>query len=110
MNTATRRANRPSRRRAPFWELRLYVADNTPRSLLAVENLKYICRKRLKGCCRCKVIDIVARPEVARAENIVVVPTLVRTSPEPKRTVIGVLSEVDRMLSGLQIAAHLAER
>ncbi len=110
METATRKPNRLPRCRAPRFVLRLYVADQTPRSLLAVGNLKEICRRRLIGRCRIEVIDILARPEVARVENIVAVPTLVRISPGARRTVVGALTEVDRVLSGLQIEALSASR
>ncbi len=110
MKTAIRNTNRLPRGSAPKVVLRLYVADQTPRSLLAVGNLKEICRQRLKGRCRVKVIDIVARPEVARLENVVAVPTLVRTDSGPRRMVVGVLSDVDRVLSGLQIEALSASR
>lgn len=91
---------RPSRLRGK-WYLRLYVADLSPRAILALANLKEICRKHLASGYHLKVIDVLTHPRVARTDQIVALPTLVRWAPGPKRTVIGNLSDTERVLTGL---------
>ena len=85
------------------WELRLYVAGQTPKSVAAFANLKKICEEHLAGEYAIEVIDLMERPELARAEQIVAIPTLVRKLPEPIRKIIGDLSDVERTLVGLQL-------
>ncbi len=103
---ARKKTSRSRCRKQPFWELCLYIADNTPRSLLALENLKEFCEAHLAGRYRLEVVDVVAQPEIARNDNIVAVPTLVRTKPDPVRRVIGALSDRQRILSGLHLTAR----
>ncbi len=110
MKTAPKKDKHHSERSTPVWDLCLYVEDGTPRSLLAAENLKRICGERLRGRFRITVVDVFARPEAARAENIVAVPTLVRRNPKPKLTVIGALSNVERVVRGLRMRALPATR
>jgi len=88
---------------AERWELRLYVAGHTPRSLAAVANLKKICETHLRGKYRLEVIDLLANPELARADQIVAIPTLVRKLPPPVKKIIGDLSNTERTLVGMQL-------
>lgn len=85
------------------WELRLYVAGQTPRSLAALSNLKQLCETHLKGRYRIEVIDLLVNPQLSREDQIVAVPTLVRKLPEPMRKIIGDLSSAERVLVGLQL-------
>ncbi|WP_165251250.1 circadian clock KaiB family protein [Paludisphaera soli] len=85
------------------WELRLYVAGRTPRCLVAIANLKKICEEHLCGRYWIEVIDLATSPQLAKAHEIVAIPTLVRTAPLPKRKVIGDLSDVRRVLAGLEV-------
>ena len=87
----------------PTHELRLYVAGQTPRSLRAIANLRRICEEHLPGRYRIEVIDLVANPTLAKGDQIIAVPTLVRRLPEPIRKIIGDLSDTERVLVGLQI-------
>lgn len=88
----------------PFeYELRLYVAGSTPNSLAAISNLKRICEEHLAGRYRVTVIDLIVDPRLARGDQILAVPTLVRRLPEPMRKIIGDLSDTGRVLVGLDI-------
>ena len=83
--------------------LRLYVAGQTPKSLAAVSNLRRLCDDHLRGRYRVQVIDLLHRPHLARRDEIVVIPTLVRKLPPPIRRIIGDLSNVERVLVGLDV-------
>jgi circadian clock protein KaiB len=85
------------------WELRLYVAGQTPRSIAAFNNLKKICDEHLAGRYRIEVIDLLQNPRLARDEQIVAIPTLVRKLPDPIRRIVGDLSDTERTLVGLQL-------
>ncbi len=85
------------------WELRLYVAGQTPNSLKAFENLKKICEEHLAGQYRIEVIDLIENPTLARGDQILAVPTLVRKLPEPVKKIIGDLSNTERVLVGLDL-------
>lgn len=85
------------------WELRLYVAGQTPKSLAAFANLKKFCEEHLAGRYRIEVIDLVQQPQLARGDQIFAVPTLVRKLPEPLRKIIGDLSNTEKVLVGLDI-------
>jgi circadian clock protein KaiB len=91
------------RRRAKLWELRLYVAGQTPKSLAALSNLKAICENHLKGRYRIDVIDLLAEPQLSTGDQILAIPTLVRKLPEPVRKIIGDLSDTERVLVGLDL-------
>ena len=91
------------RRPAKLWQLRLYVTGQTPKSLTAFSNLKKICESHLKGRYRITVIDLVKQPQLAKGDQILAVPTVVRKLPKPVRTIIGNLSETDRVLVGLDL-------
>lgn len=86
-----------------IWDLRLYVAGKTPKSVAAVENLSRICNEHLSGKYRIEVVDLLVHPQLAKGDQIVAIPTLVRKLPSPIRKVIGDLSNVDRTLVGLQL-------
>ena len=85
------------------WNLRLYVAGQTPRSLTAFKNLKEICEEYLKGQYHIEVIDLMENPTLARGDQILAIPTLVRQLPQPIRKIIGDLSNTERVLVGLDI-------
>lgn len=85
------------------WNLRLYVAGQTPRSLTAFKNLKDICEEYLKGKYHIEVIDLMENPTLARGDQILAIPTLVRKLPQPIRKIIGDLSNTERVLVGLDI-------
>jgi circadian clock protein KaiB len=85
------------------WRLRLYVAGQTPKSITALANLQRLCDMHLAGRYRIDVIDLASQPHLARRDNIVVLPTLVRRLPPPIRKIIGDLSNVDRVLVGLDV-------
>jgi circadian clock protein KaiB len=84
-------------------ELRLYVAGQTPKSLIALKNLKKICEEHLQGRYRLHVIDLVKTPQLAQDDQILAIPTLVRNLPHPIRKIIGDLSDTQRVLVGLDI-------
>jgi circadian clock protein KaiB len=86
-----------------FWSLRLYIAGQSPRSLRAMANLASICEQHLSGRYAVEVIDLVETPSLAKTDDILAIPTLVRCSPAPSRKVIGDLSDTDRALAGLHI-------
>jgi len=94
-----------SGKKAPLekWELRLYVAGQTAKSLTAFANLKRICAEHLEGRYTLQVIDLLKNPQLARGDQILATPTLVRGLPEPVRKIIGDLSNTDRVLVGLDI-------
>ncbi len=85
------------------WELRLYVAGQSPRSVRAIDNLRRVCDEHLAGRYRVEVIDLLVDPALARGDEIVAVPTLVRRLPDPVRKIIGDLSDTDKVLVGLQL-------
>ena len=88
-----------------LWQLRLYVVDSTPKSVTAFANLKKFCETHLKGLYRIKVIDLLKHPQLAKGDQILAVPTLVRKLPKPVRTLIGNLSDTERVLIGLDLRA-----
>ena len=85
------------------WELRLYVAGQTTRAMTAFENLKKICEEHIKWKYRIEVIDLLKNPQLARGDQILAVPTLVRKLPVPVRKIIGDLSNTERVLVGLDL-------
>lgn len=85
------------------WDLRLYVAGQTPRAIAALDNLKRICEEHLAGKYRIEVVDLLKNPQLARGDQILAVPTLVRKLPEPVRKIIGDLSNEERVLVGLDL-------
>jgi circadian clock protein KaiB len=94
------------------WELRLYVAGNTPNSLAAFGNLKQICETHMGGRYRIEIIDLMQNPQLASGDQIIAIPTLVRRLPTPIKKIIGDLSNTERVLIGLDLkpARPLARR
>jgi len=88
---------------AERWTLKLYVAGQTPRSTAAFENLKRLCEERLSGHYSIEVIDLLKNPRLAKDDQILAIPTVVRKLPPPLRRVIGDLSNADRVLIGLDL-------
>ena len=87
----------------PEYELRLYIAGNTPKSITALNNLKRYCEEHLKDRYRIEVIDLLLKPQLAQGDQILAIPTLVRKVPEPIRKIIGDLSNEEKVLVGLDI-------
>jgi circadian clock protein KaiB len=86
-----------------LWELRLYVAGQTPKSLTAFANLKKLCEAHLAGRYKIEVVDLLQQPQLAAGDQIVAIPTLVRKLPQPLRRIVGDLSNTERTLVGLQL-------
>ena len=105
MKTKARKRPAAGARSRPgkVWQLRLYVAGQTPKSIAAFSNLKRICESHLSGQYSIEVIDLVEQPELSRGDQILAIPTLVRKLPQPVRKIIGDLSDSDRVLVGLQL-------
>jgi circadian clock protein KaiB len=88
---------------AKLWQLRLYVVDSTPKSQTALANLKQFCETHLKGIYRITVIDLLKQPQLAKGDQILAIPTVVRQLPKPVRTIIGNLSDIEHLLVGLDL-------
>ena len=88
------------------WNLRLYVAGQTPKSITALANLKRICNEHMDGQYQIEVIDLMENPQLARRDQIVAIPTLVRELPTPLKRIIGDLSNTERVLVGLDVTAR----
>lgn len=85
------------------WRMRLYVAGQSTRSVAAIANLRRICDSHMPGRCTIEVIDLMRNPELAKDDQIVAIPTLVRKLPEPARRIIGDLSATDKVLMSLEL-------
>jgi len=106
MNKTTQITDQESEKPQPkqeTWELRLYVAGQTPKSLTAFANLKKLCEEYLAGKYRIEVIDLLKNPQLARGDQILAIPTLVRKLPQPLKRIIGDLSNTERVLVGLDL-------
>lgn len=90
-----------------IWNLRLYVAGQTAKSVQAFANLKHICEEHLAGRYHIEVIDLLQNPQLAKGDQILAIPTLVRKLPEPVRKIIGNLSNTERVLVGLDLRPKL---
>ena len=97
------RANETAGAENGTWELRLYIAGQTPRSVAAFANLERVCREHLAGRYRIEVIDLTKTPQFAARDQIVAVPTVLRSLPLPLRKIIGDLSNTERVLVGLDL-------
>ncbi len=95
--------------RIEIWELRLYVTDHSPKCVLAMENLQRTCEQHLAGRYQIEVVDLLENPRRAADDQILAVPTLVRKLPEPVRKIVGDLSDIDRLLVGLQLRPRTGE-
>lgn len=85
------------------WHLRLYVAGQSPKSLKAFANLVRLCEEHLESRYDIEIVDLIENPQLAAGDEIIAIPTLVRRLPAPMRKIIGDLSDVDRVLVGLQL-------
>jgi circadian clock protein KaiB len=94
------------KRKGEHYVLRLYIAGSTTRSMQALENVKRVCESELKGRYQLEVIDIYQQPQLAKGDQIIAAPTLVKRLPLPLRTMIGTLSNVDQVLVGLDLRAR----
>ena len=102
-----------SKRKPPqsdIWQLRLYVAGQTPRSLAAFANLKRICEEHLPGRYNIEVVDLLKHPQLAAGDQILAIPTVVRKLPQPLRKIVGDLRDTERALVGLQLRPARPER
>jgi circadian clock protein KaiB len=99
------KSSTPQVRQKAVWELRLYVAGPTPRCLVALANLKQMCEQYLPGMYHIEVIDLLENPKLSRGHQILAIPTLVRTLPVPMRTVVGDLSNTERVVASLGLPA-----
>ena len=100
---------KPTAARTWAWELRLYVAGPTPKSLSAFRNIEQLCEEHLAGNYHIEVIDLMKNPHLAQTDQILAVPTLVRNRPAPTRKIIGTLSNTERVLGALDIRPHAAD-
>ncbi len=89
-----------------LWELRLYVAGQTPKSLAAMSNLRRVLDEHVPGAYKIEIVDLLENPRLAKEDQIVAIPTLVRKLPDPVRKIIGDLSDTERTLVGLQLRAR----
>ena len=102
-NRARGNASANSKSKPEMWNLRLYVAGQTPKSIAAFANLKKICEEHLKGQYTIEVVDLLENPKLAKGDQILAIPTLVRKLPPPIRKIIGDLSNTERVLVGLDL-------
>ena len=103
MKKKTNADRKPAPNHDPVLLLRLYVAGQTPKSLAALSNLKKICAEHLDGTYQLEVVDLVKNPQLAQGDQILAIPTLVRNLPVPIRKIIGDLSNVERVVVGLDL-------
>ena len=101
---------RTRKRRPERWILRLYVAGNTARGSAALRNLEEVCEEHLAGRYRIEVVDLLKQPQLARGDQIVALPTLVRRLPPPMKKIIGDLSNQERLLVGLDLRRGIPRR
>ena len=99
----TEKGTRRTKRKPAEWELRLYIAGKTPKALTAFANLKKLCEEHLKGKYNIEIIDLLKNPQLAKGDQILALPTLVRKLPQPLRKIIGDLSNTERVLVGLDL-------
>ncbi len=103
MRHGQRRTNGSPPSASKQWQLRLYVAGQTARSVAALSNLKRICEEHLHGRYRIEVVDLLKNPTLARGDQILAVPTLVRKLPPPVKKIIGDFTNTERVLVGLDL-------
>jgi len=103
MPTKTERKVVEATKQDDVWELRLYVAGQTPKSITAFVNLKKLCEEHLTGKYHIEVIDLLENPQLAKGDQILAIPTLVKKLPEPLRKIIGDLSNTERVIVGLDL-------
>jgi circadian clock protein KaiB len=106
---ATSRKVKPAAAAPWAWELRLYVAGPTPKSIAAFRNINQICEEHLAGRYHIEVIDLMKNPQLAQTDQILAVPTVVRKTPAPSRKMIGNLSNTERVMAGLDLRPSAAD-
>jgi circadian clock protein KaiB len=110
MKTPAKQSKAKPAEPAPMqWNLRLYVAGATPKSVAAFRNLKQLCEEHVPGCYLITVIDLMKNPQLAQGDQILAVPTVVRNLPAPIRKIIGDLSNIERVLVGLDLCPRDAD-
>ena len=100
-SSVTKRPAKTSR--GDFFILRLYIAGQTPNSMTAIANLKKICEEKLEGKYRIEVVDLLEKPQLAKGDQIIAIPTLVRRLPPPVKKIIGNLSKTESVIVGLDL-------
>jgi circadian clock protein KaiB len=104
MKKSSTRKRRPAKTsRSKFYILRLYIAGQTPNSVLAIANLKKICEDKLRGKYRLEVVDLLKKPQLAKGDQIIAIPTLVRRLPPPVKKIFGNLSKTESVIVGLDL-------
>ena len=104
MKKSSTRKRRPGKSTdGDFWRLRLYIAGQTPNSIAAIDNLKKICEDKLRGKYRIEVVDLLEKPQLAKGDQIIAIPTLVRRLPPPVKKIIGNLSKTESVIVGLDL-------
>ena len=104
MKKSSVRKRRPAKSTGrDFWRLRLYIAGQTPNSIAAIDNLKKICEDKLRGKYRIEVVDLLEKPQLAKGDQIIAIPTLVRRLPPPVKKIIGNLSKTENVIVGLDL-------
>ncbi len=104
MKKSSARKRRPAKTsRSEFYILRLYIAGQTPNSIAAITNLKKICEDKLRGKYRIEVVDLLKKPQLAKGDQIIAIPTLVRRLPPPVKKIIGNLSRTESVVVGLDL-------
>jgi|ERR1700726_941997 circadian clock protein KaiB len=108
MKKSSVRKRRPAKtKRSEFYRLRLYIAGQTPNSIAAIANLKKICEDKLHGKYRIEVVDLLKKPQLAKGDQIIAIPTLVRRLPPPVKKIIGNLSKTESVIVGLDLQPAL---
>ena len=104
MKKSSSKKRRPAKtNRSDFYRLRLYIAGQTPNSIVAIANLKKICENKLQGKYRIEVVDLLEKPQLAKGDQIIAIPTLVRRLPPPVKKIIGNLSKTESVIVGLDL-------
>jgi circadian clock protein KaiB len=103
MKKSPAKKRQPKTSRSDFFILRLYIAGQTPNSIVAIANLKKICEEKLHGKYRIEVVDLLEKPQLAKGDQIIAIPTLVRRLPPPVKKIIGNLSKTENVIVGLDL-------
>jgi len=104
MKKSSAKKRRPAKSsRSEFYILRLYIAGQTPNSLVAISNLKQLCEDKLRGKYHIEVVDLLKNPQLAKGDQIIAIPTLVRRLPPPVKKIIGNLSKTESVIVGLDL-------
>ena len=106
-STVLREKNKPGSKGSKQWQLRLYVAGQTPKCLAAFANLKRLCEEHMAGQYVIEIVDLLEHPQLAKGDQIFAIPTLVRKLPQPVRKIIGDLSNTERVLVGLDLRSRV---